>query len=58
MKQSRIKALYRLERELRGDGYEVVMRINLAHKTLMIVIGLSDRDIEQFSIDKMDTPPK
>jgi len=54
VKQSRIKELYKLERELRGDGYEVVMRINLIRKTLIITVRLNDKDIEQLTMEKME----
>jgi len=59
MKQSHIKLLDELVKGLRGDEYAVVMRINLQRKTLIVVISLSDKDIEQFSdIGKIDTPAK
>lgn len=59
MRQSCIKALYKLERELKGDGYEVGMRINLLRRTLIMVISLNDKDIEQLTdIGRVDTPTK
>lgn len=54
MKQSRIKALYRLERELKGDGYEVVMRIRVLRKTLIMVILVSCSISLSFRLEKIE----